>query len=106
MIRLVVNAEELGASAAIDRGILRAHRDGIPGLRTVVEPPTLAWLADPVRGVEAGVLAGLAWLTRRRLGALRHGPRSWGYLESGRLDEVRILEILGRLGPGSHELFC
>src|SRR5438477_373808 len=29
MIRLVVNAEELGASAAIDRGILRAHRDGI-----------------------------------------------------------------------------
>jgi hypothetical protein len=40
------------------------------------------------------------------MGALRHGPQSWGYVESGRLDEVRILEILGRLGPGPHELIC
>lgn len=83
-----------------------ARRHAIPGLRTTVEPPTLAWAADARRGLETGVLAGLAWLSRRRLGSLRHGPRSWGYLDSGRLDEVRILEIIGRLGPGSHELIC
>ena len=50
--------------------------------------------------------AGLAWLTRRQMGALRHGPQSWGFVEVGRLDEVRILEIIGRLGPGVHELIC
>jgi hypothetical protein len=52
------------------------------------------------------LLGGLAWLTRRQMGALRHGPESWGYVESGQLDEIRILEILGRLGPGSHEIIC
>jgi hypothetical protein len=31
---------------------------------------------------------------------------TWGYAEAGRLDEIRILEIIGRLGPGSHELIC
>ena len=40
------------------------------------------------------------------MGILRHGPTSWGYFESGRLDEIRIMEILGRLGPGIHELIC
>jgi predicted glycoside hydrolase/deacetylase ChbG (UPF0249 family) len=83
-----------------------ARRHGIAGLRSTVEPPTLAWVADARRGLETGVLAGLAWLSRRRLGPLRHGPRSWGYLDAGRLDEVRILEIIGRLGPGAHELIC
>jgi predicted glycoside hydrolase/deacetylase ChbG (UPF0249 family) len=83
-----------------------ARRYRIAGMRTVVEPPTLGWITDPRRGVETGILAGLSWLTRRRLGVLRHGPRSWGYLESGRLDEVRIIEIIGRLGPGAHELMC
>ena len=48
----------------------------------------------------------MAWLTRRQMGPLRHGPLTWGYVESGRLDEVRILEIIGRLGPGAHELLC
>ena len=51
-------------------------------------------------------LTGLAWLTRRQLGALRHGPQSWGFVEAGQLDEVRVLEILGRMGPGAHELIC
>ena len=83
-----------------------ANRHGIAGLRIAVEPPTLGWLTEPRRAVELGVLSGLAWLGRRRMGTLRHGPRTWGYLESGRLDEVRILEILGRLGPGAHELIC
>jgi hypothetical protein len=40
------------------------------------------------------------------MGILRHGPTTWGYFESGRLDEIRILEILARLGPGIHELIC
>lgn len=83
-----------------------ARRHGIPGIRSAVERPTLAWVTEPRRGVEAGILTGLAWLTRRQLGALRHGPQSWGYVEAGHLDEIRILEIIGRLGPGPHELIC
>ncbi len=83
-----------------------ARRHGIVGIRTSVESPTLAWFADPRRGIEAGILGGLSWLTRKRLGSLRHGPQTWGYLESGRLDEVRIIEIIGRLTPGAHELIC
>ncbi|HVZ85597.1 MAG TPA: ChbG/HpnK family deacetylase [Polyangia bacterium] len=83
-----------------------ARRHGIAGIRSAVERPTLAWVTDPRRGVEAGLLTGLAWLTRRQLGARRHGPQSWGYVESGHLDEIRILEIVGRLGPGPHELIC
>ncbi len=83
-----------------------ARRHGIAGIRSAVERPTLAWVTDPRRGLEAGVLTLSAWLTRRQLGARRHGPQSWGYVESGHLDEIRILEIVGRLGPGPHELIC
>lgn len=83
-----------------------ARRHDIAGIRSAVERPTLAWVTEPRRGLEAGLLTGLAWLTRRQLGARRHGPQSWGYVESGRLDEIRILEILGRLAPGPHELIC
>ena len=92
-----------GVGAIIER---LAKRFGIAGLRTAVEPPGLGWVAEPQRGLEAAVLSGLSWLTRRKLGTLRHGPITWGYIESGRLDEVRILEIIGRLGAGSHELLC
>jgi predicted glycoside hydrolase/deacetylase ChbG (UPF0249 family) len=84
--------------------VARRHR--IPGLRSSIEAPSLAWVTEPERGMRAAVLSGLSFLTRRDLGALRHGPQSWGYVESGQLDEVRILEILGRLGPGFHELIC
>jgi predicted glycoside hydrolase/deacetylase ChbG (UPF0249 family) len=83
-----------------------ARRHHIAGVRSMVERPTLAWITEAPRGAVAAVLGGLAWLTRRQMGALRHGPESWGYVESGQLDEIRILEILGRLGPGSHELIC
>jgi predicted glycoside hydrolase/deacetylase ChbG (UPF0249 family) len=97
----------LGFLPAVGRALEAvARRHGIAGIRSAVERPTLAWLADPRRGLEAGLLTGLAWLTRRQLGALRHGPQSWGYVETGRLDEVRVLEIIGRLGPGAHELIC
>ena len=77
-----------GIGQIVER-LARRHR--IAGLRTSVEPPTLAWLADPGRGIETGALSGLAWLMRRRLGPLRHGPRTWGYFEAGRLDEVIAL---------------
>jgi predicted glycoside hydrolase/deacetylase ChbG (UPF0249 family) len=83
-----------------------ARRHGIAGIRSAVERPTLAWVTDPRRGIEAGLLTGLAWLTRRQLGARRHGPQSWGYVESGHLDEIRILEIIGRFGSGLHEIIC
>jgi chitin disaccharide deacetylase len=97
----------LGFLPAVGRAVEAvARRHGIAGIRSAVERPTLAWAAEPRRGIEAGILTGLAWLTRRQLGARRHGPQSWGYVESGRLDEVRILEIIGRLGPGAHELIC
>ena len=77
-----------------------ARRHGIAGIRSAVERPTLAWVTDPRRGLEAGMITMSAWLTRRQLGARRHGPQSWGYVEAGHLDEIRILEIVGRLGPG------
>jgi predicted glycoside hydrolase/deacetylase ChbG (UPF0249 family) len=83
-----------------------ARRHGIPGIRTLFEKPTLSWVTEPTRGLEAGLLTGLGWLARRNMGMLRHGPQSWGYVESGRLDEIRILEIIGRLGAGTHELIC
>jgi predicted glycoside hydrolase/deacetylase ChbG (UPF0249 family) len=97
----------IGFLPAVGRAVEAvARRHGIAGIRMAMEHPTLAWIAEAPRGLMAAALGGLAWVTRRQLGALRHGPQTWGYVESGRLDEVRILEILGRLGPGSHELIC
>jgi predicted glycoside hydrolase/deacetylase ChbG (UPF0249 family) len=97
----------LGFLPVVGRAVEQvARRHGIAGIRSAVERPTLAWVTDPRRGIEAGLLTGLAWLTRRQLGARRHGPQSWGYVESGHLDEIRILEIIGRLGPGLHEIIC
>jgi predicted glycoside hydrolase/deacetylase ChbG (UPF0249 family) len=83
-----------------------ARRHDIGAIRSEIETPTLSWVTDPRRGLKAGVLTGLNWLTRRQLGARRHSAQSWGYVESGRLDEIRVLEIIGRLGPGTHELIC
>jgi predicted glycoside hydrolase/deacetylase ChbG (UPF0249 family) len=83
-----------------------ARRHGIAGVRTAVERPTLAWFTEIQRSLTTAALAGLAWFNRRQMGILRHGPTTWGYFERGRLDEIRIVEILGRLGPGIHELIC
>jgi predicted glycoside hydrolase/deacetylase ChbG (UPF0249 family) len=97
----------LGFLPAIGRTVEAvARRHGIPGIRMAIEKPTLAWVVEAQRGAMAAALGGLAWLTRRKLGTLRHGPRTWGFVESGRLDEIRILEIVGRLDPGIHELIC
>lgn len=83
-----------------------ARRHGIAGLRTTVERPTLAWATDVRRGLATAALGAVQWWSRRQLGALRHGPQTWGHFEAGRLDEIRLFEILGRLGPGSHEIRC
>jgi predicted glycoside hydrolase/deacetylase ChbG (UPF0249 family) len=90
-------------AAAVERV---AQRHGIAGLRTMVEKPTLAWATDVRRGLSTAAFGALAWYSRRQMGALRHGPCTWGHFETGRLDEIRLLEILGRLGPGSHEIIC
>lgn len=90
-------AEALAAVAARHRiGALRIH----------VEAPTLSWFVDLERGAPLFALHALARLSRRRLGARAHGAQAWGYVESGNLGKMRILEILGRLGPGIHELIC
>ena len=78
-----------------------ARRHGIAGVRTAVERPTLAWLTEIRRSLNTAALSGLAWFNRRQMGVLRHGPRSWGYFESGRLDEIRILEIWAAWAPAS-----
>ena len=84
--------------------VARRHR--IAGVRTAVERPTLAWLTEIRRSLATAALSSLAWFNRRQMGILRHGPKTWGYFEHERLDEIRIVEILGRLGPGIHELIC
>ena len=94
----------LPAVALAAENVARRHR--IEGLRVSVEMPTLAWFTEVPKGLRTAAIASLSWFARRRLGTLRHGPQSWGYFESGRLDEIRILEILGRLQAGNHELFC
>jgi predicted glycoside hydrolase/deacetylase ChbG (UPF0249 family) len=97
----------LGFLPAVGRSVEAvARKHNIGGIRSAIESPSLSWVTDPRRGLKASVLTGLGWLTRRQLGARRHGAQSWGYVESGRLDEVRVLEIIGRLGPGTHELIC
>lgn len=99
--------DHLGALPAVAAAAERvARRHGIAGLRTSVEKPTLAWIADVRRGLATAAIGALTWYGRRRLGALRHSPQTWGHFEAGRLDEIRLLEILGRLGPGSHEILC
>jgi predicted glycoside hydrolase/deacetylase ChbG (UPF0249 family) len=94
----------LPAVAAAAEQVARKH--GIPGLRRLGERPTLAWATDVRRGLLTAATSTLAWYGRRQMGALRHGPQTWGQFDSGRLDEIRLLEILGRLRPGCHEILC
>jgi predicted glycoside hydrolase/deacetylase ChbG (UPF0249 family) len=83
-----------------------ARRHGIGTIRSRIEGPNLTWFVDPERGLPLLMLRGAAWLARQRMGQHGHGAQSWGFAESGNLNPMRILEILGRLGPGIHELIC
>jgi len=83
-----------------------ARRHGIGTIRSRIEGPNLTWFVDPERGLPLLMLRGAAWLARQRMGQHGHGAQSWGFAESGNLNSMRILEILGRLGPGIHELIC
>ena len=77
-----------------------ARRHGIAGLRSAVERPTLAWATLGRFGASRPESITLsAWLTRRQLGARRHGPQSWGYVEAGHLDEYP--DSGNRRTPGS-----
>ena len=52
-------------------------------IRSAIETPTLSWVTDPRRGLKAGVLTGLGWLTRRQLGARRHSAAELGLRRIG-----------------------
>lgn len=78
----------------------------IRAIRSSMEVPNLTWFADLQRGLPLAALGAFGYLARKKLGALRHGAESWGFAESGNLGRMRIMEILGRLGPGVHELIC
>ena len=75
-------------------------------IRSAIEGPTLSWFADLKKGLPMAMLGAFGYLSRRRMGAIRHGAQSWGLAESGGLSATRFLEILGRMGPGVHELIC
>jgi predicted glycoside hydrolase/deacetylase ChbG (UPF0249 family) len=83
-----------------------ATRHRIASVRTRMEPPHLTWVVEFQRGLPLALLSTAGWFAKRRLGARRHGAQVWGYAESGDLGRMRLLEILGRLGPGIHELIC
>ena len=83
-----------------------ARRHGIGAIRSRIEGPNLTWFVDPERGLPLLMLRGAAWLARQKMGQHGHGAQSWGFAESGSLNRIRILEILGRMGPGIHELIC
>ncbi len=83
-----------------------AQRLRIRAIRAAMESPNLSWFTDVQRGLPLAALGALSYVARRRLGALRHGAQSWGYGECGNLGRMHIMEILGRLGPGIHELIC
>lgn len=78
----------------------------IPTIRSAMEGPTLAWFADVQKGLPLAVLGALQLWARKRMGPIRHGAQSWGLAESGNLSRMRLLELLGRMGPGVHELIC
>lgn len=98
---------QLGFLPAISEAMERvAQQLRIRTIRSAMEGPSLSWFTDAQKGVPLAVMGALAYLSRRRLGAIRHGAQSWGLAESGNLGRLRLLEVLGRMGPGVHELIC
>jgi hopanoid biosynthesis associated protein HpnK len=82
---------------------------GVPAVRLPREP---AWVARRASGAIAGpAVAGLLspWLAimRRRLRAARvaHNDYVFGLADSGRMDEARLLEVVGKLPAGVTEIY-
>ncbi len=78
-----------------------AARHGIPATRRALAKP-FAWTTRPGRAMAASLLRAL----RRESGDARGAAITWGFEQSGRLNEAALLEIVRRLGPGDHELLC
>lgn len=98
---------QLGFLPVISEAMERvAQQLRIRTIRSAMEGPSLAWFTDAQKGLPLAMMGALAYLSRRRLGAIRHGAQSWGFAESGNLGRMRLLEVLGRMGPGVHELIC
>lgn len=98
---------QLGFLPPVADALERVAQDlRIRTIRSAIEGPTLAWFADLKKGLPMAMLGAFGNLARRRMGAIRHGAQSWGMAESGGLSAMRLLEILGRMGPGVHELIC
>jgi hopanoid biosynthesis associated protein HpnK len=77
---------------------------GMRAMRVPSEPPRPSW-----RGLGNAILIGpWASLMRRRLrrAGIRANDALFGLNDTGRMDEGRILAILGRLPPGLSELYC
>jgi predicted glycoside hydrolase/deacetylase ChbG (UPF0249 family) len=81
------------------RPILRtiARRHAIAIGRQRLAPPRY-WTTRPIRAIEA-------WAIRA---ASRGATRvtTWGFEETGHLEEAALLAVIARLPPGDHELLC
>ncbi|MCI0572401.1 MAG: ChbG/HpnK family deacetylase [Myxococcaceae bacterium] len=112
----VARARELGA--AVDHLDAHQHLHVLPGLSGLVrqlaaeerlplrwpqERPSIQWLGAPGAAAKAVVLGALSHLPKRRP---ERSVRAVGIFESGSLDEVALLRLVGSLGPGDWELVC
>ncbi|HCP45848.1 MAG TPA: hypothetical protein DIU15_07390 [Deltaproteobacteria bacterium] len=98
--RLVVVADDLGASPAINRGVLEAHRNGI-----VTAASLLVGMQHTQVAVEQARDLGLplGLHLRLTLGApLTHGPARVGLCDDGEF--LPPLRFLGRLASGGSDL--
>src|SRR2546422_901914 len=110
--RLIVNADDLGRSAGVDRGIVRAHREGIVTSATLMANTTDAANAGAVAranpSLDVGVHLVLTFArplsepTRVRSLVTPTGE----FLPAGHIDLAPLLGIIHRLGDGVTELMC
>lgn len=112
----VRRARALGAE--LDHLDAHQHLHLLPGISGVVEElardedlpvrwprelPAVGWLQSPGAAAKSAVLGALSMVSLRRP-ARRLLAR--GAFVSGRLNEARLLDLLGSLEDGDHELMC
>jgi predicted glycoside hydrolase/deacetylase ChbG (UPF0249 family) len=110
----VQRARELGAN--IDHLDTHQHLHLLPGMTSLVEVlaaelgvplrwpserPSARWLVHPGAAAKTAALTTLAWAKQAR-GVQR--VQAWGVFESGRMNERRLIRLIGKLGPGDHEI--